>query len=56
MEDKEKSLIGSNQWIGAFEVNLCIQYFMKLDCKIMNVSSGLELLTKGRELREHFIK
>jgi hypothetical protein len=24
LEDKEKSIIGSSQWIGAFEVNLCV--------------------------------
>ena len=28
----------------------------KIDCKIMNVSSGAELVTKGRELRDHFLK
>ncbi len=28
LEDKEKSIIGSSQWIGAFEVNLCVQNFM----------------------------
>ncbi len=28
MEDKEKSIIGSNQWLGAFEVNLCVQHYM----------------------------
>lgn len=29
---------------------------MKLDCKIMNIGSGLELLSKARELREHFLR
>ena len=24
LEDKEKTIIGSSQWIGAFEVNLCV--------------------------------
>jgi len=43
LEDKEKDMIGSSQWIGAFEVNLCMDYFLKAECKIMNVSSGLEL-------------
>jgi hypothetical protein len=27
MGDKEKSIIGTNSWIGAFEVNLCMQHF-----------------------------
>ena len=30
LEDKEKSIIGSSQWIGAFEVNLCVQNFMRV--------------------------
>jgi hypothetical protein len=55
MEDKEKSIIGSNQWLGAFEVNLCVQHFMKIDCKIMNLSSGLELIQKAKALKEHFL-
>ena len=28
---------------------------MKLDCKILNLSSGLELLQKARELRDHLV-
>jgi Ufm1-specific protease 2 len=24
LEDKDKTIIGSSQWIGAFEVNLCV--------------------------------
>eukprot|EP00347_Sterkiella_histriomuscorum_P023599 403334041 len=55
LEDKEKNIIGSNQWIGAFEVSLCIQYFLNIESKIMNVQSGLELASKGRELRDHFL-
>jgi hypothetical protein len=56
MEDKEESIIGSSTWIGSFEVNLCVQHYMGVDCKIMNLSSGLELVTKARELRDHFLK
>ena len=41
MGDKEKDFIGSNQWIGAFEVSLCINYFTDgFDCKIVNVAQG----------------
>jgi len=28
MEDKEKKFIGTNDWIGAFEVNLCLNHFL----------------------------
>lgn len=41
LEDKEKSIIGSSQWIGAFEVNLCVQNFMGVKfCKIIVFQIG----------------
>jgi len=27
MGDKQKNFIGSKEWIGAFEINLCLQEF-----------------------------
>lgn len=56
MGDKEKSLIGSSEWLGAFEVNLCIQHFLGIECKIMSVPSGAQLISKGHELKQHFIE
>lgn len=55
MEDKEASFLGSNQWIGSFEVNLCLQHFLGIDSKIMNLSSGYELTTKVSELKQHLL-
>ena len=55
MEDKLESFLGSNQWIGSFEVNLCLQHFLGIDSKIMNLSSGYELTTKVSELKQHFL-
>ncbi|KYQ92776.1 hypothetical protein DLAC_05355 [Tieghemostelium lacteum] len=54
MEDKEKSFLNSKQWIGAFEITLCLQQLYELDCKILNVKSGSEVQEKSRELARHF--
>lgn len=35
---------------------MAVNNLLKLDCKIMNLSSGAELATKGRELRNHFLE
>ena len=32
-----------------------MDYFAQIECKIMNVSSGYELKTKGKVLKEHFL-
>ena len=36
---------------------MCITYFTDdlIDCKILNVSSGSELVSKSNELRSHFL-
>ena len=52
--DKPKSLVGSRQWIGSFEVGLCLEHFLGVTYKILYVNSGAELANKGRELVRHF--
>lgn len=52
--DKPKSFINSRQWIGSTEVSMCLNGFMKVDSRIMHVSSGAELASKGSELAYHF--
>ncbi|CAB3986148.1 Hypothetical predicted protein [Paramuricea clavata] len=52
--DKQTSFIGSKKWIGSFEVNLCLDYFLDVSSKIMAVNSGAELQNRGRELIRHF--
>lgn len=39
---------------GAMEVGMVLQELLKVEYKILFVSSGAELATKGRELVEHF--
>ena len=57
MGDKERDFVGSNQWIGAVEVAMCVTYFTNdlIDCKIINVARGAELVAQAQELRSHFL-
>ena len=52
--DKDKKIIGSNEWIGAIEVNLVLNELLGIDNQILYVSNGTELNSKGRELLYHF--
>ena len=52
--DKDKKILGSNEWIGAIEVNLVLNELLGIDNQILYVSSGSEINSKGRELLYHF--
>jgi hypothetical protein len=52
--DKEASLVGSKQWIGSFEVSICLNHFCGVTSKILNVTSGREMGGIGRQLLKHF--
>jgi hypothetical protein len=56
MGDKPKSFINSSEWIGAFECSLCMNYFLGIDCRIINLSNGSELYSAQTitTLQEHF--
>lgn len=54
IEDKPASFVGSRQWIGSFEVGYCLDHLLGVQCRVMNVSSGAELSSRGRELSMHF--
>jgi hypothetical protein len=52
--DKPKEFIGSKDWIGAYEVMLVLDSYCKVPCRILNLTSGGEISSKGRELACHF--
>ncbi|KAL5289901.1 UFSP2 family protein [Megaselia abdita] len=54
IEDKPKTFINSKQWIGSTEVSMCLNGFLNVNSKIMHVSSGGDLSSKGSELALHF--
>ena len=46
MGDKPQEFIGTNEWIGAFEVSYIVNKLVDIDCKILHVSNGSEIKTK----------
>lgn len=54
LQDKGKEFVGSRQWIGSFEVSMCLEHLLGVTSKIMFVSTGAEMRTKGRDLLHHF--
>ncbi|CAL8332824.1 unnamed protein product [Lota lota] len=55
MGDKQASFVGSRQWIGSIEVQAVLDQLLGITSKIMFVSQGSELASKGRELANHFL-
>ncbi|KAG7225835.1 hypothetical protein INR49_014356 [Caranx melampygus] len=53
--DKQTSFVGSCQWIGSIEVQAVLNQLLGVTSKIMFVSQGSELASKGRELANHFL-
>ncbi|XP_065885829.1 ufm1-specific protease 2-like isoform X2 [Dysidea avara] len=51
--DKPPSLVGSKQWIGSFEVNVVLNHLLGVTSKILNVPSGAEMGSQGRQLLLH---
>lgn len=54
LQDKGEEFVGSRQWIGSFEVSMCLEHLLGVTSKIMFVSTGAEMRTKGRDLLHHF--
>lgn len=52
--DKPSSFIDSKQWIGSTEVNFVLNTILNVTSKILYVSSGEEMGSKGPELVYHF--
>lgn len=52
--DKKPNFAGSKQWIGSFEVSMCLEHLLGVTSKIMFVNSGAEIASKGREFLRHF--
>jgi hypothetical protein len=52
--DKEASFVGSTKWIGSNEVSFVLNELFGITSKMMFVSAGSEMSSKGRELISHF--
>ena len=53
-EDKPREFLGSKDWIGSFEISLCLDMQLGIQSRILSVKSGAEMKEKGRELASHF--
>ncbi|KAK9827920.1 hypothetical protein WJX74_009315 [Apatococcus lobatus] len=54
LDDKPHSFVGSKQWVGAIELGYILDELLGVTAKVINVSSGLDLPGKARELALHF--
>lgn len=52
--DKPPSFVSSKEWIGANEVCYALERLTGINSKILHVSRGAEMESKGRELARHF--
>ncbi|XP_041452945.1 ufm1-specific protease 1-like [Lytechinus variegatus] len=54
MQDKPESFVGSREWIGSFEVSLCLDFFHDVSGKIIHLSSGSDIPGIVPDLVKHF--
>ena len=54
MQDKPESFSASKQWIGSFEVSLCLDYFYDIPGKIIHVACGSNMIKVLPDLYDHF--
>lgn len=54
IKDKPACFVGSRQWIGSTEVNFVLNTLLGVENKILYVSSGDDMASKGQELVSHF--
>lgn len=52
--DKERSFVGSKQWIGAIELSYVLDEYLGVTCKIMTVNRGADIPSHARQLAAHF--
>ncbi|KAL5717897.1 hypothetical protein ACHQM5_010852 [Ranunculus cassubicifolius] len=52
--DKDRSFVGSREWIGAIELSFVLDKLLGVSSKIMTLRSGAEFPEKCRELALHF--
>lgn len=52
--DKERSFIGSKQWIGAIELGFVLDTLLGVTSKVITVRSGAEIDSKAPEIAHHF--
>lgn len=54
MGDKPIDFVGTQEWIGAFEVSMLITKLTNIDCRILNIQKGSDILQNLNVFREYF--
>ncbi|XP_014474432.1 PREDICTED: ufm1-specific protease 1 [Dinoponera quadriceps] len=54
VEDKDRTFIGSREWIGSFEVSVVLNQLYDILSKIIHVSSGRQLIDQVDNIKKHF--
>ncbi|KAL0113054.1 hypothetical protein PUN28_012345 [Cardiocondyla obscurior] len=54
VEDKDKTFIGSRDWIGSFEVCIVLNQLYNVLSKIIHISSGKDLINHVDNIKRHF--
>ena len=54
MNDKTNSFLNSKEWIGSFEICLCLDYFYDIPCKIHHIRAEDNFFESLNVLKEHF--
>ncbi|TKR82717.1 hypothetical protein L596_016400 [Steinernema carpocapsae] len=52
--DKDSKFVGSRQWIGSFELSLCLDKLLDVQSRIVSVNSGADMAETARQLMHHF--
>ena len=54
MDDKPLSFVGSDGWIGAVEISLCLQQMYGVQSRILSAQSGSDVAGLARDIADHF--
>jgi hypothetical protein len=54
LKDKDRSFVGSRQWIGAIELGYVLDARLDVTCRVITVNRGDEMPSAARDLARHF--
>ncbi|XP_011694339.1 PREDICTED: inactive Ufm1-specific protease 1 isoform X2 [Wasmannia auropunctata] len=54
VEDKDRTFVGSREWIGSFEVSVVLNQLYEALSKIIHVPSGKSLIDQVDKIKRHF--
>lgn len=55
LNDKPREFIGSKQWIGSFELSSIINKMLNVECKLLYLADGADVIDKLEDFKEHFL-